>query len=215
MVGHSMAGEELSSIGTRHPEKISGLVYLDAAYPYAYYNKSDGDLRIDLQDIQRKLDRLKPGQLLAEKDLIRELMQDDLPQFENDLKGWYQQYGNGTSQAPPPLQPPSQTAADRASFATLRSWEQNNLGFAEPEGALGQKWEIKPDEESGCLTVGVPTPIKRALWRLWRVSKNIRTSMFQFLRSMWFRTTWDLLQTKSRRHGTRHGLSMKNLPTDK
>jgi non-heme chloroperoxidase len=31
LVGHSIAGEELSSIGTRHPEKVAGLVYLDAA----------------------------------------------------------------------------------------------------------------------------------------------------------------------------------------
>jgi len=32
LVGHSIAGEELSSIGTRHPEKVSGLIYLEAAY---------------------------------------------------------------------------------------------------------------------------------------------------------------------------------------
>jgi non-heme chloroperoxidase len=31
LIGHSVAGEELSSIGSRHPEKVAGLVYLDAA----------------------------------------------------------------------------------------------------------------------------------------------------------------------------------------
>ena len=36
LAGHSIAGEELSSIGTRHPERVSGLVYLDAAYRYAF-----------------------------------------------------------------------------------------------------------------------------------------------------------------------------------
>jgi len=35
LAGHSIAGEELSSIGSRHPEKVSGLIYLDAGYPYA------------------------------------------------------------------------------------------------------------------------------------------------------------------------------------
>ena len=35
VAGHSVAGEELSSIGTRHPEKVAGLVYLDAGYAYA------------------------------------------------------------------------------------------------------------------------------------------------------------------------------------
>src|ERR1700704_6380087 len=36
LVGHSIAGEELSSVGTRHPDRIAGLVYLDAGYAYAY-----------------------------------------------------------------------------------------------------------------------------------------------------------------------------------
>ena len=30
LVGHSMAGEELSSVGSRFPDKVSGLIYLDA-----------------------------------------------------------------------------------------------------------------------------------------------------------------------------------------
>ena len=38
LVGHSIAGEELSSIATRYPSRVSGLVYLDAAYPFAYQN---------------------------------------------------------------------------------------------------------------------------------------------------------------------------------
>ena len=32
IIGHSLAGEELGSIGTRHPEMVSGLVYLDPGY---------------------------------------------------------------------------------------------------------------------------------------------------------------------------------------
>jgi non-heme chloroperoxidase len=36
LVGHSLAGEELSSVGSRHPEKVAGLIYLDAGYAYAY-----------------------------------------------------------------------------------------------------------------------------------------------------------------------------------
>jgi pimeloyl-ACP methyl ester carboxylesterase len=30
LVGHSLAGEELSSVGSRFPNKVSGLIYLDA-----------------------------------------------------------------------------------------------------------------------------------------------------------------------------------------
>ena len=32
LAGHSIAGEELSSVGSRHPEKVSGLIYLEAGY---------------------------------------------------------------------------------------------------------------------------------------------------------------------------------------
>lgn len=38
LVGHSIAGQELSSIGTRYPNRASALVYLDAAYTYAFDN---------------------------------------------------------------------------------------------------------------------------------------------------------------------------------
>jgi non-heme chloroperoxidase len=38
LAGHSIAGEELSSIGTRHPERVAGLVYLDAGYTYAFHD---------------------------------------------------------------------------------------------------------------------------------------------------------------------------------
>lgn len=38
LAGHSIAGEELSSIANRHPHRVAGLIYLDAAYPYAFDN---------------------------------------------------------------------------------------------------------------------------------------------------------------------------------
>ena len=37
LVGHSLGGEELSSIGSRYPDKVAGLIYLDAGYSYAFY----------------------------------------------------------------------------------------------------------------------------------------------------------------------------------
>jgi pimeloyl-ACP methyl ester carboxylesterase len=38
LVGHSLGGEELSSVATRYPNRVAGLVYLDAGYPYAFDN---------------------------------------------------------------------------------------------------------------------------------------------------------------------------------
>ena len=38
LAGHSIAGQELSSIGTRYPNRVAALVYLDAGFPYAFDN---------------------------------------------------------------------------------------------------------------------------------------------------------------------------------
>src|ERR1041384_6161735 len=38
LVGPSIAGAELSSVGTLHPDRVAGLVYLEAGYPYAFDN---------------------------------------------------------------------------------------------------------------------------------------------------------------------------------
>jgi pimeloyl-ACP methyl ester carboxylesterase len=63
LVGHSLGGEELSSVGSRHPDRVAGLIYLDAGYSYAYYDRSRGDLGIDLADLQKKLQQLQPGKI--------------------------------------------------------------------------------------------------------------------------------------------------------
>ena len=36
LVGHSLGGEEMSSVATRYPNRVAALVYLDAGYPYAF-----------------------------------------------------------------------------------------------------------------------------------------------------------------------------------
>lgn len=43
LIGHSIAGEELSSIGSRQADKVAGLIYMDAGNSYAYYDSTVGD----------------------------------------------------------------------------------------------------------------------------------------------------------------------------
>ena len=45
LAGHSIAGAEMSSVANRHPDRIAGLVYLDAAYSYAFDNGKGADAR--------------------------------------------------------------------------------------------------------------------------------------------------------------------------
>jgi non-heme chloroperoxidase len=60
LVGHSIAGEELSYIGSRHPEAVAALVYLDAGYPYALYRAS-GELELDAIELRKQLSQFING----------------------------------------------------------------------------------------------------------------------------------------------------------
>jgi pimeloyl-ACP methyl ester carboxylesterase len=50
LVGHSIAGAELSSVGTSHPDRVAGLVYLEAGYPYAFDNGKGSTMK-EFQEI--------------------------------------------------------------------------------------------------------------------------------------------------------------------
>jgi pimeloyl-ACP methyl ester carboxylesterase len=53
LVGHSFAGEELSTVANRHPGRLAGVVYLEAAYPYAFDN-GKGMSMAEFQQIVRE-----------------------------------------------------------------------------------------------------------------------------------------------------------------
>ncbi|HLK63089.1 MAG TPA: alpha/beta hydrolase [Bryobacteraceae bacterium] len=86
LVGSSIAGQELSSVGSRHPDKVAGLVYLDAAYSYAYYDTFLGDLNIELIESRRKLEEMQSKVLQDTRPLIQELLETDLPRLERVLR---------------------------------------------------------------------------------------------------------------------------------
>jgi non-heme chloroperoxidase len=83
LIGHSIAGEELSSIGSRHPEKVSGLVYLEAAYRYAFYDQINGNADIDALEIKAQIDKLLvvPNPRKTMVDIIAEL-----PRLQQELQ---------------------------------------------------------------------------------------------------------------------------------
>lgn len=92
LAGHSGAGEELSSVASRHPEKLAGVVYLDAAYGYAYYapgnlNPSNVNLTIDANEIRQKVQALAPlWQNPPEAIAALNTLQTELPKLEADIK---------------------------------------------------------------------------------------------------------------------------------
>jgi len=85
LAGHSLAGEEMSSIGTRHPERVSGLIYLDASQGYAFYNPKAGSRDADIAVMHRDLFQLGSATPSQAKILIQE-MQTTIPLLQKDLE---------------------------------------------------------------------------------------------------------------------------------
>jgi non-heme chloroperoxidase len=89
LVAHSLGGEELSSIGTRYPDKVAGLIYLDAGYPYAFYNDhaTEGFGIFDVVQVRNELTKLltPPSPTRERKVVVQHLLEVSLPRLEKDL----------------------------------------------------------------------------------------------------------------------------------
>ena len=72
LVGHSVAGEELSSIGSRFPNKVSGLIYLDAAASWAFYDPAHPQVEIEMNGIRKRIEEIEAGGV-DEQEKLREL----------------------------------------------------------------------------------------------------------------------------------------------
>jgi non-heme chloroperoxidase len=101
LVGHSIAGEELSSVGSRHPEKIAGLIYLDAAYEYAYYDRAQADVDLDAVEMQKKLEDFIIKQGADKRKALSSILQ-QLPEFEKELQVQQKEMANLPADPPEP-----------------------------------------------------------------------------------------------------------------
>jgi non-heme chloroperoxidase len=107
VAAHSFGGEELSSIGSRHPEKVAGLIYLDAAYPYAFYNRARGNLQIDLNELRERLEQLELARGPDEtRRVITALLQEDMPALERAIRERIGQLPPPSSDSATPARPP-------------------------------------------------------------------------------------------------------------
>jgi len=122
LIGHSIAGEELSSVGSRHPEKVAGLVYLDAVWPYSYYDQSVGNMRLDALEVQRNLDDLLSGITERQRQAARAL-ENNLPQFEKSLSAFRRQLASWPAGTPgarvPPPNPTSAISLGWQKYTTI------------------------------------------------------------------------------------------------
>jgi len=112
VAGHSVAGEELGSIGTRHPEAIAGLIYLDALFQRSFYDARYADLGVEVSTVKRDLGRIfevdgSPVETLA---LIASI-QAALPNLQQALQRTAEAYAGEPET--PPLTKPNDFAGDR------------------------------------------------------------------------------------------------------
>jgi pimeloyl-ACP methyl ester carboxylesterase len=88
LAGHSLGGEELSSIGSRRPDRVAGLIYLDTSTG-AYDDGTRGDLVVDVAEVKNHLDDLRAAgakrNAAVMDSLLTVLRQTDLPALESAL----------------------------------------------------------------------------------------------------------------------------------
>jgi pimeloyl-ACP methyl ester carboxylesterase len=72
LVGHSIAGQELNSIGSRFPNKVSGLIYLDPVASRSFYDPAHTQVEIEMNGIKKRIEEIEAGGI-DEQEKLREL----------------------------------------------------------------------------------------------------------------------------------------------
>ena len=134
LVGHSIAGEELSAISTYHPGRAAALVYLDAAGPFAFYNPKHGDYIPALVQLRNDLSALHDN--LFDDGLISKTLTDIAP-FQANLAELRGEVEGAT--------PPSPRASDLASISAYQNYMKGYYGGIIPESEVRQMHRIGED----------------------------------------------------------------------
>jgi pimeloyl-ACP methyl ester carboxylesterase len=165
LVGHSMAGEELSSIGSSFPEKVAGLIYLDAAAGGAFYDPAHPQMEIEMNDLRRRIDEIEAGGVDEQKKLLE--LETAVVKFENVLH----QNNEGVVNMPP-LPPRSPIAAALnfgvqkyaripvpvlAIFACPHNWDRAFPNDSARKAALLAEDRARCSAQADAFTRGVPT----------------------------------------------------------
>jgi non-heme chloroperoxidase len=138
LVGHSIAGEELSAVSTYHPGRAARLVYLDAGAPFALYNPKHGDYAPALAQLRDDLSALQKN--LFDEGLISKTLT-DMALFQANLAEIRGEVECGTA--------PSPKARDLASISALQSYMKGFFGGIIPEAEVRQDFRIGEDGRVG------------------------------------------------------------------
>jgi non-heme chloroperoxidase len=138
LVGHSIAGEELSAVSTYHPGRAAALIYLDAGGTFALYDPKYGDYTPALAQLRDDLSALQKN--LFDDGLISKTLT-DMTLFKANLAN-LQAEVEGTSS-------PSPKASDLASISAFQSYMKGYFGGIIPETEVRQDFRIGEDGRVG------------------------------------------------------------------
>jgi non-heme chloroperoxidase len=142
LVGHSIAGQEMSAVSKYHPGRAAALVYLDAGGPFALYNPEHGDIDTDRVELQEDLSRLAHNEFddativktLADETHYRRNLQD----LRDEVEG---------------AEAPSPTESDRSNIAMFQKYFVGYYGGILPEDEIRQLYQITADGAVGARIV--------------------------------------------------------------
>lgn len=145
LVGHSIAGEEMSAVSKYHPGRVSALIYLDAGGPFALYNPEHGDVDTDRVELQEDLSKLGHNEFddaRITKTLVDEARyRRNLQDLRDEVEG---------------AAPPSPSKTDRSSIAAFQKYFAGYYGGILPEDEIRQHYRIT---EGGAVGERIDHPI--------------------------------------------------------
>ena len=138
LIGHSIAGEEMSSVAKHHPNRVSAFIYLDAGGPFALYNPEHGDLDLDRVELQQDLSKL--GENQYDDAVITKTLTDEA-RYRRNLQDLRDEVEGGAAPAP--------TKADLSTIAAYQRYFAGYYGGILPEEEIRQHYQIKADGSVG------------------------------------------------------------------
>ena len=138
LIGHSIAGEELSAVSTYHPGRAAALIYLEATGTFALYNPKYGDYTPALAQLRDDLSELQKN--LFDDSLISKTLT-DMALFQANLANLQAEVEGATG--------PSPKADDLASISAFQSYMKGYYGGIIPESEVRQNFRIGEDGRVG------------------------------------------------------------------
>jgi non-heme chloroperoxidase len=138
LVGHSIAGEEMSAVSTYHPGRAAALIYLDAGGTAALYNPKHGDYTPALAELRDDLSALQKN--LYDDGLISKTLT-DMALFQTNLTDLRGEVEGATG--------PHPEASDLASISTYQRYMKGYCGGIIPEAEVRQHYRIGEDGRVG------------------------------------------------------------------